>query len=106
MTKLAKGKLARLTTTTPVRGTRLATHDDYLQWRESDASKGMTSAGETKLPPTAYTVMIHPDRVYTVLRARTAGHWGYRRRPGQALILDTETGHEVYVKRELLEVAV
>ena len=103
MTKLAKGKLARLTTTTPVRGTRLATHDDYLQWRESGASKGMTSAGETKLPPTAYTVMIHPDRVYTVLRARTAGHWGYRRRPGQALILDTETGHEVYVKRERLE---
>ncbi len=103
MKKLAKGKLAKLTTTTPVRGTRMTTHDDYLRWRESDASKGMTSAGETKLPPTSHTVMIHPDRVYTVLRARVTGHWGYRKRPGHALILDTESGHEVYIKRELLE---
>ncbi len=87
-----------------VEGTRLPTRDDLDSWRKSDASKGMTSAGETKLPPTAYTVPVHKDKVYTVVRSRCAGHWGYRRHPGQALILDTETGHEIYIKRDLLEV--
>jgi len=87
-----------------VEGTRLPTQDDLDSWRKSDNSKGMTEAGETKLPPTAYTVSVQKDKIYTVVRSRCAGHWGYRRHPGQALILDTETGHEIYIKRDLLEV--
>ena len=86
-----------------VEGTRIPSQADLEAWRESDASKGMNCAGETKLPPTAYRVDVHKDKVYTVVRARCAGHWGYRRHPGQALILDTETGYEIYVKRDLLE---
>ena len=89
-----------------VESSRPVTHEETQGWYASDASKGMDCAGETKLPPTAYAVSIHKDRVYTVVRARCAGHWSYRRHPGQALILDTETGHEIYVKRDLLEVAV
>ncbi len=129
MTKISKGTLVRLNAAVcfttangglrrfpmtnslnddrgTVEGTRIPTRDEIDAWYDSDSSKGMTSDGETKLPPTAYAVSIHKDRVYTVVRARCAGNWGYRRRPGQALILDTETGHEIYVKRDLIEVAV
>lgn len=128
-TKISKGSLVRLnasvcfTTTNggmrkypmtnsynddrgTVEGTRVPAREEIEAWYDSDASKGIDCAGETKLPPTAYSVAIHKDRIYTVVRARCAGHWSYRRQPGQALILDTETGHEIYVKRDLLEVAV
>jgi hypothetical protein len=88
-----------------VEATRLATDEDVSAWYDSDASKGMTSAGETKLPPTAYTVRLHRDRVYMLLRARCRPSWSYRSHPGMALVLCTESGREAYVKRELLEVA-
>jgi hypothetical protein len=87
-----------------VEATRLASPSDVQAWRESDASKGMTDGGETKLPPTAYTVRLHRDRVYTLLRARCRPSWSYRKHPGMALVLCTETGAEAYIKRELLAV--
>ena len=87
-----------------VEATRLASDADVQAWRESDASKGMTDGGETKLPPTAYTVRLHRDRVYTVLRARCRPEWSYRKHPGMALVLCTNSGQEAYVKRTLLEV--
>ena len=88
-----------------ITGTRLATAADKERWRNSDASKGMTSAGESKLPPTCSTVKLYRDRIYTVLKARCAPVWSYRRHPGQVMLLDNETGYEVYVKRELIELA-
>ena len=87
-----------------VEGTRLVTAEDVNAWRDSDASKGMTSGGDTKLPPTCVRVPIHADRVYPLVRARCRPQWSYRSHPGMACILDTETGNEIYVKRELLEV--
>ena len=88
-----------------VDATRLSNQEDYDRWYNSDASKGMDSAGESKLPPTCFRVPLHRNKVYTVLRSRCRGRWSYREWPGQALILDTETGHEVYIDRDLLEVA-
>ena len=87
-----------------VEGTRLATSQDVEAWRNSDASKGIDCAGESKLPPTAYGVLLHRDRVYTLLRARCRPQWSYRSHPGMALVLCTVTGNEAYIKRELLEV--
>ena len=124
MTKISKGSLVRLNNNIcftsenggmrkypminsfnddrgTVEGTRLPSRSEIEAWYDSDASKGIDCAGESKLPPTAYSVSIYKNRVYTVVRARCAGHWSYRRHPGQALILDTETGHEIY---DLLEV--
>ena len=89
-----------------VEGTILATAEDREAWRNSEAARGLDCAGESKLPPTAYKVSVKADRVYTLLRARCRPSWSYRQHPGMALILDTETGKEIYVKRELLEVAV
>ena len=63
----------------------------------------MRDDGESRLPPTSTNVRIFPGRAYQVLRARTVGHWNYRRHPGQCLILDLETGREVYVPRDFVE---
>ena len=84
--------------------TRIATLADRQDWRNSEASHGIDCAGETKLPPTAYTIKLHRDRVYTLLRARCRPQWSYRKHPGMALVLCTESGEEVYIKRGLLEV--
>lgn len=86
-----------------VEGTRLATKADRESWRNSSSSKGIDCAGETKLPPTAYNVEIRRDRVYIVLRARCCPTWSYRKHPGMSLILCTESGEEVYIKRNYLK---
>ena len=88
-----------------VEGTRLATDKDRKAWRNSEASQGMDCAGETKLPPTAFRVSLKRDQVYHLLRARCRPVWSYREHPGMAMVLCPESGHEVYIKRELLEVA-
>ena len=87
-----------------IEGTRLATSSDVETWRNSEDSKGIDCAGESKLPPTAYGVLLHRDRVYTLLRARCRPQWSYRSHPGMALLLCTVTGKEAYLSRELLEV--
>ena len=63
----------------------------------------MRDDGESRLPPTSTSVRIFPDRAYQVLRARAVGHWNYHRHPGQCVILDLETGREVYVSRDYVE---
>jgi len=63
----------------------------------------MRDDGESRLPPTSTSVRIFPGRAYQVLRARAVGRWNYHRHPGQCLILDLETGREVYVPRNYVE---
>ena len=63
----------------------------------------MRDDGESRLPPTSTNVRIFPGQAYHVLRARAVGHWNYHRHPGQCLVLDTETGREVYIPRAFVE---
>ena len=126
--KLAKGKLVRLNpakcfTTKQggglrfpltnymhdeagtVASTRPVTPEETAAWYDSDASKGMTSAGESKLPPQSCQVTLHKDRIYEVLRARCAVRLGWGNKTGGlAKVLCTYSGEETYIKRELLEV--
>ena len=129
MTKLAKGKLVKLNNIVcftarngggrdyPLtnayndeRGTvetrRPITHEEQAEWYNSEDSKGMNSAGESKLPPRSVGVTLHRDRVYQVLKARCRASLGWGNpTPGLAKILCTHTGEETYIKRELLELA-
>ncbi len=63
----------------------------------------MRDDGESRLPPTSTNVRIYPGRPYSVLKARTQGYWNYRKHSGQCLILDSETGREVWVPRDFVE---
>jgi hypothetical protein len=85
---------------------RPTTREEQCAWYNTDAAKGMNSAGESKLPPQSLGVTLHRDRVYTVLRARAAVRLGWGNKTGGLVkILCTETGEETYVKRDLVEVA-
>lgn len=83
---------------------RPITQEEKEAWYDSPHSKGMNDAGETKLPPTSTQVILHRDQIYTVLRARCAPRWGYRKNPGMVQVLDTESGENCYVRRVHLEV--
>lgn len=72
--------------------------------RESGRYDGMNSAGETHLIPSEGVYRLHRDRVYTVIKARAAAVRNYRRQGGLALVLCTNTGRSIYIKRELLKV--
>jgi len=90
-----------------VRSSRPTTRKEQDAWYNTDAAKGMDSAGESKLPPQSYAVTIHRDRVYTVLRARARVRLGWGNpQGGFTKILCTETGEETYIKRHLIEVVV
>ena len=84
---------------------RPATQEEQAAWYNSDASKGIDSAGESKLPPQTTRVLLYRDRIYTVLRARAAVRLGWgNKQGGYTKILCTATGEETYVKRDLIEV--
>ena len=88
-----------------VQASRPVTPDETADWYDSDASKGMDSAGESKLPPQSRQVTLYRDRVYQVLRARCRVRLGWgNATPGMAMLLCTHSGETAYVKRDLLEV--
>ena len=80
------------------------THEDQDRLRASGRYDGMDCAGETKLVPSEGIAKLKKGYVYQVLRARCAAVRSYRRIPGLALVLCTNTGRSVYIKRELLKV--
>ena len=88
-----------------VNGYIILTAEDIRSWEDSDASKGMTSDGETKLPPKARAVRLDPEKTYVVLRARATAKVGYGNpMGGMTLVLDASTGDEIYVRRKDLVV--
>lgn len=88
-----------------IEGYRHLTEAEVASWYNSPASKGMTSDGETKLPPRCTTFPIHKDDVLIVERARCRASfsWG-NPTGGWAKVLNTHTGESLYVKRVCLEV--
>ena len=94
---------------------RHVTAEEVQAWRDSDASKGMNCAGETKLPPRCVRVSYeggtrrvgqpgggmekYSDDTFTVVKARCAPILGYQKQPKSTLIRNNRTGEEGYVKR-------
>jgi len=98
---------------------RHVTEEEVKVWHDSPESKGMNSAGETKLPPTCARVefeggtlnrpslTIKPwenvktsDDIFTVVRARCAPILGYHKSTKMTLVRNNRTGEEGYVKRK------
>ena len=85
-----------------VNGHRSPTAEETEVWYASDASKGMTDDGETKLPPMSVTVPLHCCETFTVVRGRSrlTCCWGNPR--SGYVTIRTIDGEECFVKRELL----
>ena len=84
---------------------RPVNEEETRAWYSSDASKGMNSAGETKLPPQSTMISLRRDRLYHVLRARCRIRLGWGNpTPGMTKVLCTETGEIAYIERSLLTV--
>jgi len=84
---------------------RPTTDKEQREWRTTPAARGMNDAGELKLPPQSTMVKLRRDMCYMVLRARCQVRLGWGNPvPGMVKVLDTETGEQVYLKRELVEV--
>ena len=99
-------------------GRYIRTADDDRKWREEKRkateearAKGedtfsinFNDAGESRLPGVSVIVDIPAGRVYEVLRARCRARLSYGNpTPGLMKLLDTETGREIYVKRDYME---
>ncbi len=80
---------------------RPLTEKEATSWYESPNSMGMTSSGETKLPPTCVSVEIRADDTFTILRARCAVWLGYRKTGGM-MEVRLRSGDTTYIKRDLV----
>jgi hypothetical protein len=80
---------------------RPLTEREEAEWHESSASKGMTSAGETKLPPTCVRVEVHASDTFTILRARCTVWLGYRKTGGM-MEVRLRSGETTYIKRDMV----
>ena len=76
---------------------------DAREAGEDTFSIAFDDGGESRLCPSEGITYLRRDRVYHVLRARARAEYNYQRRGGLALVLDTENGREIYVKRDFLE---
>jgi hypothetical protein len=72
---------------------RPLTEEEKEEWYASDASKGMTSAGETKLCPRHTCRVPGPDEVFKIVRARVKTTRGYHDVPGCAEVMDADGVH-------------
>ena len=101
-----------------IHGRYIRTADDDRKWREEKRkateealargedtfSINFNDAGESRLPGVSVIVDIPAGRVYEVLRARCRARLSYGNpTPGLMKLLDTETGREIYVKRDYME---
>lgn len=80
------------------------THEDRDRLQRSGRYDGMDSAGESKLVPSEGIAKLKKGYCYQVLKARAATTRSYRYVGGLALVLCTNTGRSIYIKRELLKV--
>jgi hypothetical protein len=74
------------------------TEAEHREWNDSDESKGMDSAGETKLDSPSRWRVPAADEVFIIVKARVTAPCGWNTVPGCAEIEDTQ-GVRWFVKR-------
>ncbi len=80
---------------------RPLTEKEVTEWYESPKSMGMTSSGETKLPPTCVCVRVHANEAFTITRARCTVYLGYRKTGGMTEVR-LGSGETTYIKRDMV----
>ena len=86
---------------------RPTTWEEKEAWRESPESKGMNSAGETKLPPQIVSTYIKGDTLMVVEKARCAPLLGWYKYNGMTkvkVISGENVGKIGYIKRDQLAI--
>ncbi len=101
---------------------RHVTAEEVEAWYDSPDSKGMNSAGETKLPPRIASVHYDGGTIYcpsrtlsdkestklsedtfTIVRSRCAPILGYHKYSKMALIRNNRTGEEGFIQRDFVQ---
>jgi len=84
---------------------RPITADECAEWYGSESSKGIDSAGESKLPPTSVNVELNRSGCYLVEKARCRVRLGWGNpTPGMTKIKCLKTGRIAFVDRTHLQV--
>lgn len=84
-------------------GWRNLTADERAAWYASDDSKGMDSAGESKLPPRDVAIRLEPLRPYIVVKGRCAPNRGWGRSVLNCCqVTDPTSGETFFVERRNL----
>ncbi|NNM34461.1 MAG: hypothetical protein HKO53_15390 [Gemmatimonadetes bacterium] len=79
---------------------RRCTEEEVQAWRDSDDSKGMNCAGETKLPPRdTYRRGTTPDEMFKVVRARVSAPRGWGNPVPKCALVEDADGAQWYVRR-------
>ena len=100
---------------------RHVTQEEVEAWYDSPESKGMNSAGESKLPPRIAVVCYDggtlsqidwhqsgdnvklSNDTFTIVRSRCAPILGYHKCSKMALIRNNRTGEEGYIQRAYVQ---
>lgn len=80
-------------------GWRRVNSQEYQRWYNSEDSKGIDDAGESKLGPRDTYINIIEDRPYEVIRARCSASLGYGRESNCMEVFCFVTGERFFVKR-------
>lgn len=86
---------------------RPTTFEEKEAWRNSPASKGINSAGETKLPPQIVTTRVKGDTLMIIEKARCAPRLGWHKYTGMTkvkVISGNNVGKVGYIRRDRLTV--
>jgi hypothetical protein len=83
-------------------GWRAINADELDRWHKSEDSRGIDSAGETKLPPKTVYIKLEEDRVYEVIRARCSSWLSFQQITKCAEIFCFATGERFFIQRRLL----
>jgi hypothetical protein len=83
-------------------GHRPASGAEVEAWHASDGSRGLDSAGETKLPPRSVAVQLKRGETFKVLRGRARVVLGWGNASAGLVKIERLDGEVAFVKREFL----
>ena len=84
-------------------GYRSLTVEEIATWQHSSASRGLNSAGETKIPPSWERVEVYEGEILVVLKARTRFICSVISKPKCSKVMRVSDGKVFYLERICLK---